>query len=114
MNSSSSDTELGRIFRTKAATLGYSPEALLTMAEAWADWTRWAVPQNFGPFPDTIIEEPIGPDHLQAWPEWSTKFISIGCKLERLEWPDGRVTTRLLSPRGLVLAAAIEPPTAES
>ena len=111
MNSSTSDTELGRILRAKAAQLGYSPDALLSMAEAWAEWTRWSVMQNFGPHPHAILKDTIGQEHLEAWPDWSAKLISVGCKIERLEWADGRVTTRLLSPRRLVLAAFIEPPS---
>ena len=72
MNSSTSDAELGRIFRAKAAECGYSPDAFLGMAEEWAEWTKWSV--NFvsgpGPYPHTILVETLGQDHLSAWPDW--------------------------------------------
>ena len=110
MNSSTSDTELGQMLRAKAASLGYSPDALLNMAEGLAEWTRWSVTQAFGPRPHTVLQDTISEEHLAAWPDWSAKLIFVGCKIERLEWDDGRVTTRLLTPRALVLAADIEPP----
>jgi hypothetical protein len=110
MNSPTSDTELGQMLRAKAASLGYSPNAFLNMAEEYAELTRWSVTHAFGPHPHTILEDTIGQEHLEAWPAWSAKLISVGCKIERLEWVDGRVTTRLLTPRGRVLAAFIEPP----
>jgi len=113
MNSSSSDAELGRILRAKAAECGYSPDAFLGMAEEWAEWTKWSV--NFvsgpGPFPHTILVETLGQDHLSAWPDWSEELITVGCQIEKLEWRDGRVTTRLRDPRGRVIAANIQPPS---
>ena len=113
MNSSSSDAELGRILRAKAAECGYSPDAFLVMAEERAEWTKWSV--NWvagpGPFPHTILVETLGQDNLSGWPDWSEELIPAGCQLERLEWRDGRVTTRLKSPRGRVLAANIQPPS---
>ncbi len=111
MNSSISDQELGNILRSKAESLGYSPDALLSLAEAAAYFSRWSILPNFGPQPQLEIEETIGPEHLAAWPEWTTKLIPPGSRVERIIWPDGTVATRLLSPSALVLAANIERPS---
>jgi hypothetical protein len=110
MNSPQSDQELGNVFRSTAESLGYSPDVLLRLAEAAAYFSRWAVMPNFGPCPQIENEEIISPEHLAAWPEWTTKLIPPGSSVENMIWPDGTTTIRLLSPRGLVLAAAIERP----
>jgi hypothetical protein len=110
MNSPTSDAELGQALRTRAAACGCSPEHFLTLAQATAEWQRHAIMPTFGPFPDPILEETITRDHLNDWPEWSARLISPGCKIEQLHWPDGTVTTRLMNPRWLVLAATIDQP----
>ncbi len=110
MNSSTSDTELGQTLRAKAASLGYSPDALLKIAEAAADFHRWSVLPNFAPFPRLTAEQTISPEHLAGWPDWSEKLILPGSRIESLLWPDGTTAIRLLSPRGRVLAASIDHP----
>lgn len=110
MNSSTSDTELGQTLRAKAFGLDCTPDALLAHAEAVADFQRWSIIPNFAPFPQITAEHTIGPEHLEGWPDWGVELISPDCKIQRLEWPGGTITTRLLSPRGLVLAASIEHP----
>ena len=110
MNPNSSDAELGQALRTRAAACGCSPEHFLTLAQATAEWQRYAIMPTFGPFPDPILEEAITRDHLNDWPEWSARLISPGCKMDQLHWPDGTVTTRLMNPRWLVLAATIDQP----
>ena len=111
MNSSPSDTELGQTLRAKAASLGYTPDALLALAEAAADFQRWSILPNFAPFPQLTAEQIIGPEHLDGWPDWSEKIIPRGSQLESLLWPDGTITVRLVSPHGLVLASSIERPS---
>ncbi len=111
MTSPQSDQELGKIFRSKAASLGYSSDALLQLAEASANFQRWTIMPNFLPWPSIELEETLGTEHLAAWPAWTAKLISPGCRIESMTWPDGTTTTRLLSSRGLVLAASIEHPS---
>jgi len=93
-----------------AASLGWSPDALLKIAEAAADVHRWSVMPSFTPFPQILDEAMIESEQLEGWPEWSARLIPPGCRMDRLIWPDTTSTTRLLSPRGLVLAASIEHP----
>jgi hypothetical protein len=110
MNPLMTDTELGEVLRAKADFWGYSPDALLKLAEEAAEKQHWATMPNFEPFPQVSEEETIGPEHLESWPEWCTKLIFAGCKLDQLVWPDCAVTTRLLNPRGLILASCVELP----
>lgn len=107
MNSPDNDSELGMFFRKKAAELGQSPLTLLKMAEAAALWHKWSVMPNFPPFPKEVESLVLSEVHLADWPEWSASLITPGCRIERLTWPNGTVSVRLLSPRGLVLAANI-------
>ncbi len=110
MNSPQSDEELGRAFRRVAASLGWSPNALLKSAEPSAYRHRWSVMPNSAPFHHVLNETIIKSEHLERWQEWSDKLIPPGCRIDRLIWPDTTSTTRLLSPKGLVLAAFIEHP----
>jgi hypothetical protein len=112
MNPLMTDTELGEELRAKATHWGYSPDALLKLAEEAVEKQHRATMPNFEPFPQIGQEETIGPEHLEKWPEWCVKLISTGCKLDQLVWPDGEVTTRLLDPRGLILASFVELPSA--
>lgn len=111
MNTSTSDTELGQMLRAKAAALGCSPDALLKLSEAAADFQHWSIFPNFAPFPQITAELTIGPEHLAEWPDWSAKLIPPGTRMESLLWPDSTTTTRLVSARGLVLASVVERPT---
>lgn len=110
MNSTQSDEELGRACRSKAASLGYSPDAFLNVAEAFIIHQRWSTMPNFPPFPQIELEVTLGPEHLAAWPEWTAKLIDAGCRIQQMTWPDGTVTTRLVSRQRAVLAAEIERP----
>jgi hypothetical protein len=112
MNPLMTDTDLGEALRAKADLWGYSPEALLNLAEEAAEWRHRATMPNCEPFPQVLQEDIIGPEHLERWPEWCANLISTGCKLDQLVWPDGAVTTRLLNPRGLILASFVELPAA--
>src|ERR1044071_8493361 len=111
MNSPQSDEELGRIFRGKAESLGYSPAVLMGFAEAAAHFQRWGVMPKSPPWPRVEQQETLGSEHLAAWPEWTAKLIPPGSSIEGMTWPDGTLTIRLLCPRGRVLAASIEHPT---
>lgn len=108
MNTSESDEELGRKMRELATELRYSPEALLALAKETVEWQSKSVLPNVAPFPKLLAEEEITPAHLEQWPEWTAPLIRAGCNMELLHWPDGTTTVRLMSPRGRVLAAAIE------
>ena len=112
METSTSDADLGRILRSKAAECGYSPEAFLDFAEGWAYWQKWSVNWSCsaGPYPHSSELETLGEEHLFGWPDWCEELISVGCQLEKFEWKDGRVVTRLLNPYGRVLAAIIQDP----
>lgn len=104
MNAPTSDHALGQRVRELAASLGYSPEALLQLAAA-ADYSRRSVRPNFGPQPELVAEVDLTEEDFTSWPVWSAPLISSGCRLDELQWPDGIKTVRLLSRRGLVLAA---------
>ena len=71
MNSPTTDSELALALRKKAAELGYTPLALLSLAEAAADVNRWSVMPNFPPFPQVTDEFVILDEQLCQWPEWS-------------------------------------------
>jgi len=83
----------------------YSPSALITVARATVEWYKTAVIPNFGPFPTLIDEAEISQEILADWPEWVEDMVPAGSKWERLHWPDGSITIRLVNPRALVLAA---------
>ena len=98
------------MLRAKATALGYSPDALLALAEAFAEKKRWFILPTFAPFPEFVAEHIITPEHLEGWPDWSANLISAGSRIDMLRWPDGTVVVRLLSPRALVLAATVDRP----
>lgn len=104
------DEDLGRKVREVAASLNYSPEALIEFARAAAEHERWSVLPNFGPHPKVIAEKELEESDLAGWPDWINPLIGPGCRLENLEWPDGTITVQILSPRGRVLAASRIPP----
>ena len=110
MNSPNTDSELATALREKAAELGYSPLALLGMAEAAAAVNRWSVMPNFPPFPVVTQRSVLSEDQLDHWPEWSFCLIPPGSRMEQLDWPDGTITVRLVNPKGLVLAANVTLP----
>lgn len=93
--------ELRRI----GAKFGYAPEAVLTLAEAAVRFQRDAHVPNFPPFPQEIDECEISEDVAERWPDWVAVLLPPGSKWERLHWPDGSQTIRLVDPRGAVLAA---------
>lgn len=99
------DQALLALIKTTAAEYGYSPHALLTMAASAAKWSSTAVIPNFGPSPQSIGEAEISPDILAVWPEWVAELVPPGSKWERLQWPDGSITIRLVNHQALVLAA---------
>lgn len=111
MNSPTSDAELAEVLRRAASACHLSPMALLKLGEAAAEHQRWACIPNFPPFPEVTNEETLTEDHLAAWPDWSRDLVGPGARLAALVWPDGTRTVRLLSPRGLVLAASTNHPS---
>lgn len=107
MNNPESDEELGRTLRALAVELRHSPAALLSLARSVVEHQNKSVFPDFAPFPKCLTEETITANHLHQWPNWTSQLIQPGCKMDQLLWPDGTTTVRLLSPRDLVLAAAI-------
>jgi hypothetical protein len=99
------DQELLNQLRTAATDCRYSPEAFLAMAIDAAKWQAKAAIPNCGPYPTEIDEAEIDSEILAVWPEWVSRLVPAGSKWERLHWPDGSVTIRLVNHRGLVLAA---------
>lgn len=100
-----SDHELLQALKNTAAEHGYSPDAFLAMASAAVKWNATAVIPNFGPYPTAIDEVEIDSDTLALWPAWVADLVPPGSKWERLHWPDGSITIRLVNHRSLVLAA---------
>jgi hypothetical protein len=106
MNSPITDEYIARKVREVAASLNYSPEALIELARAEAEHERWSVLPNFGSNPKVIAEKELEESDLTGWPDWISPLIRPGCRLENLEWPDGTIIVRILSPRNRVLAAS--------
>jgi hypothetical protein len=88
-----------------AARYGFTPEALLLAGETAAEFQSFALVPIFGPFPAAVDEAPIDQEALTNWPGWVADLVPAGSKWERLHWPDGSVTVRLVNPRARVLAA---------
>jgi hypothetical protein len=99
------DTELLESLKAIAAKHGYAPEALLSLASDAASFNARAVIPNFGPFPERSDEAVIDAETLAVWPSWVAELVPPGSKWERLYWPDGSLTIRLINHRALVLAA---------
>jgi len=110
MNTPTSDEELGRIFRARAKSIGYSPMSLLSVAEAYVRHQNWSIMPTFPPRPSIELEEELTTEHLVAWPDWTAKLISPGCKMQQMVWHEGTITTRLVSRQWFVLAAEVEHP----
>ncbi len=90
-----------------------SPSAFISNGKAICDWQRWAIVPNFGPFPTQIDEVEIEEDVIESWPNWVAELVPVGSKWERLHWPDGSFTVRLVDGR-LLVSAAIHFETKES
>jgi len=100
-----SDKEI--LAATKAACKEFncSPASLILAARDALQWSRTAVIPNFGPHPTLIDEAEISQEIMADWPDWVQDLVPAGSKWERLHWPDGSITIRLVTPRALVLAA---------
>jgi len=100
-----SDSEI--LARVKEACKEFrcSPAYLLSTARTALEWNKTSVIPNGGPFPTLIDEAEITQEMLDAWPEWVAEVVPAGSAWERLHWPDGAITIRLVTPRALVLAA---------
>lgn len=100
------DQQLLDLLKETAGKHGYTPDAFLSLASSAAEWNSRAVIPNVGPYPTSIDEANIDRDALAAWPDWVSSWVTPGSKWERLHWPDGSVTIRLVNHRALVLGAA--------
>jgi hypothetical protein len=87
------------------AKYNYAPEAVLVLAEAAVRFQVDALIPNLGPFPKEVDECDISESVMEDWPEWVGELLPRGSKWERLHWPDGSQTIRLIDDRGAVLAA---------
>jgi hypothetical protein len=108
------DEKLLARLKESAARYRYAPEALIKVGEDAAEFERNALIPVFGPFPQTIEEVPIDVETLGTWPDWVAEIVPLGSKWERLHWPDGSVTIRLVNPGGQVLAAKSNPANREA
>ena len=100
-----SDNEILAAVKAACSEFNYSPAAFISAARGALEWSRTAVIPNFGPRPRLIDEAEISQEILAAWPEWVQDMVPAGSQWERLHWPDGSITIRLVNPRALVLAA---------
>ena len=105
MTDLTNDTDILAALKRACAEFNYSPSAFISFARNAAEWQRTAVIPNFGPYPRHIDEGEITQEILAGWPEWVEDLVPAGSKWERLHWPDGSTTVRLVDPRALVLAA---------
>lgn len=99
------DQHLLTRLKASAEKYGFTPEALLLAGESAAEFQRLALVPIFGPFPSATDEVTIEEEALTNWPAWVAELVPSGSKFERLHWPDGSTTLRLVNPRGLILAA---------
>jgi hypothetical protein len=105
MQTPDSNEELGRQFRELSVRLSYSPHSLIKLTEEAAEYSRRSVVPNFPPFPELVAELNLAELDLEAWPDWARGLIPADGRVEKIRWPDGKEIIRLLSSRGLVLAA---------
>ena len=99
------DDILLKEIKAVAAEVEYSPEALIGLGRDAAIWLRHALRPDFPPFPRTIDEALVELNSCDPASDWIAKLVPPGSKWERLQWPDGSVTIRLVDPRAKVLAA---------
>jgi len=89
---------------------GVSPGAFISLGEAFCEWRKHAVPDQLRPPYPRIDAVEIDWDVLSKWPSWVTDYLCPGQRStmpqwERMQWPDGSVTVRLVDRQGLVLGA---------
>lgn len=101
----SSDEEILAAVKAEAAKFNLSVSYFIGLGSAIAKWQTYALIPNFGPAPHTIDESEITQETLDEWPEWVADLAPAGSKWERLHWPDGSITIRLVTNKALVLAA---------
>ena len=99
------DFELLKALKAAAQKANCSPYSLIHLGVGLAEWQRHAVTQAYGPYPHLVDQAEITLESLDAWPEWVATLAPAGSKWERLHWPDGSLTIRLVTPRALVLGA---------
>jgi len=102
------DNEILAAVKKVCEEVNYSPSALIAQARATVEWSKTAVISPFGPYPQGepgIDDAEITQEILDGWPDWVQDLVPAGSKWERLHWPDGSKTVRLVTPRARVLAA---------
>ncbi len=99
------DSEILAALKQACSEFNYSPGAFISFARAAAEWSKMAAIPNFGPYPRRIDEAEITQEILGAWPDWVQDMVPAGSKWERLHWPDGSISIRLLNQQSLVLGA---------
>jgi hypothetical protein len=103
------DGEILAAVKTASVEFSISPGRFIEMGRYMARWQEYAVMPNFPPFPHTIDEAEITLEVFNSWPEWVGELAPPGSKWERLHWPDGSITVRLVNSRALVRAAVYLP-----
>jgi|GEM_PF-6538269 len=103
------DQHLLARLKASAEKHGFTPEALLLAGESAAEFQRIALIPILGPFPSATDEVTISEEVLANWPAWVSELVPPGSKFERLHWPDGTTTIRLVNHHSLVLAAKLLP-----
>ena len=91
--------------KKSAAKFGFTREAFILAGESAAEFQRHTLVPILGPFPTAVDEAEVYADSGQGWPDWVAELVPEGSKWERLYWPDGSITIRLMNPQAVVLAA---------
>jgi hypothetical protein len=99
------DSEILAAVKTMSAQFGMSPSAFIMLGRDIARRNKYAIIPLCGPYPRTIDKAEITQDTLYSWPEWVGALAPAGSKWERLHWPDGSFTVRLVNRDAAVLAA---------
>ena len=99
------DRQLLARLKKSATKYGFTPEALLLAGETQAEFQRFALVPILGPIPLSVDQATIAEESLGNWPAWVAELVPLGSRWERLHWPDGSTTIRLINP-GVSVSAA--------
>jgi len=99
------DQEILEAVKTAAAKFHISASALIHFGCALAEWQKHALIAAHGPYPRVIDVAEITTEAFDSWPQWVGELAPIGTNWERIHWPDGSFTIRLVTRREFVLAA---------
>ena len=100
------DLSLIRQLRQAADSVNHSPAALIQLGVSAAKWHSYSVLQASPPWPELVEDAVVTEAQLEQWCHWVKQLVPVGSKWERLYWPDGSHTIRLITPNGRVIAAS--------